>query len=129
MIVGDKVRVSNLSAEDAEIQSAIWRYLYTRESGAKRIVCQPNKEYNDNSLVGMDVWRFAVIVVGPIAYLKKASDICVWLEGNGYTPSPTGTWRNADTGGQFGRDIFFLAGKQIAESDIPIYPPDLIVYV
>jgi len=129
MNLGDKVKVSNLSIEDAEIQSEIWRYLFTRGSGAKRIVCQKNQEYKDNTLSGMGVWRFAVIVVGPIAYLKKASDICLWFEANGYKPTETGTWRNDQTGGRFGRNIFFLADKQIPEADISLYPVDLIVYV
>jgi len=129
MILGDKVKVSNTSEEDALLQNEVWRYLYTRESGAKRIVCQPNQDYKDNTLKGIDVWKFSVIVVGPIAFLKKASDICLWLEANGYTASETGVWRNAQTGGQFGRDIFFLAGKQIPEADIPLYPVDLITFV
>jgi len=129
MNLGDKVKVSNLLVEDAELSVGIWRYLYTRDSGARRIVCQMNKEYRDNTLAGIDVFKFAVIVVGPVAFLKKASDICLWLEENGYTPSITGVWRNAQTGGQFGRDIFFLAGKQIPEADIPLYPVDLITFV
>ena len=129
MNLGDKVKVSNISEEDAAIQSAIWRYLYTRESGAKRIVCQPNQDYKDNTLKGIDVWKFSVIVVGPTAFLKKASDIVVWFEANGYTASETGVWRNDQTGGQFGRNIFFLAGKQVPDADIPLYPVDLITLV
>ena len=128
MNIGDKVKVSNVSEQDAELSVDIWRYLYTRESGAKRIVCQANKEYRDNTLDGIDVFKFAAIVVGPGAFLKKASDICLWLEGNGYTASETGVWRNDQTGGQFGRDIFFLAGKQVPESAVSSYPVDLIVY-
>jgi len=129
MNLGDKVKASNVSEQDAELSQDVWRYLYTRESGAKRIVCQTNKEYRDNTLAGIDVFKFAVFVAGPIAYLKKASDIVVWFEVNGYTVSETGTWRNDQTGGQFGRNIFFLAGKQIPEKDISLYPVDLIVYV